>query len=129
MHTRSATMGWPKASYRGNKTSRLENLLAVSAIQHESVNTGRYKDEVGGALDSPIKQPIVSKRKTWSTTESKELRKWREEGQSFSDLSTVGALLLSSNDEIVLFIDISIALWRVGFRCDSAVLQGDMFGR
>lgn len=128
MHTRSVTKGRRKVSYRGIKTTGLDN-LRIPATQHKSVNTGLYKDELGGALGSPTKKRVACQRKTWSTAECKELRKRREEGQSFSDLSTVRVLLLSSNDEILLFIDISLALWRVCCRCDSTVLEGDMFGR
>jgi len=127
MHTRSVTLGWPKRVYRGNKTSELGNMLATSATREDSVNTGLYKDETGGALDPLTKKRVAYQRKTWSITECKELRKQREEGQSFSDLSTVRALLLSSNYEAVHFIDDSIAFWRVGFRRDSAVLQGETF--
>jgi len=129
MHTRSVTMGWPKAIHLGNKTSVLDNMLAVSATREESVNIGLYKDETGGALSPLTKKRVMYQRKTWSIAECDELRKRREEGQGFSGLATVRTLLISCNYEAVPFIDIIIALWRVGFGRDSAVLQGKTLGR
>lgn len=88
-------MGWPKAVFRGNMTSGLDNMLGVSATPEESVNTGLYKDETGGALSPPTKKRVMYQRKTWSTTECNELRKRREEGQGFSGLATVRTLLIN----------------------------------
>jgi len=96
MHTRSVTMGWPKAGYRGNKTSELDDTLVMSTMQEASVNTRRYKHKIDGAMSPTARKYIACQRKSWSTAECKELRKWREEGQSFSDLSTVRALLYFS---------------------------------
>lgn len=128
MHTRSVTMGWPKANHQENQASGFGNMLAVSVRQDEPVITGQYGNEAGNALSlSPMKR-VAFQRKTWSTTECKQLRKWREEGQSFSDLSTVRISLIVSNHEAVPFIDISVVLWRVGFRRDPAILQGETSG-
>ncbi len=96
MHTRSVTMGWPEATNRGNKTSGLDIMLGVSGTQKESVNTELYKEKTGGILDFPPKKDAAHQRKTWSIAECKKLRKWREEGQSFCDLSTVRPLIIST---------------------------------
>ncbi len=129
MHTRSITMGWPKAIHLGNKTLVLDNMLAVSATREESVNIGLYKDETGGALSLSTKKRVVYQRKTWSIAECNELRKRRDEGQGFSGLATVRTLLITCNYEAVPFIDITTALWCIGFRRNSAILQGQALGR
>ncbi len=126
MLTRSVAMGRPRAVYRENRTPELDGTLVASLMEEVSVNTELYNSEVGGAMDALPKKHVAHQRKTWSTTECKELRKWRQEGQSFSKLSTVRALLLNSNYETSPFVNINIALWCVSFRRDPAVLQGNI---